>query len=169
MQGTVDGNEDIGKLSERGPSPLSAEETSPEPESDGGYESTTERSILSCSQKILISRLMDEICSSFSFSSPMVHASVDRNPGSLSPLTVHKRRLAQKPLTKTDHLPAAGNVLGMMMRIVATREGTNANDDRVKSPSRVTCPWQKFGTLHIHFTSTICQRTVTGIAVRTSP
>jgi hypothetical protein len=65
--GAVDGDEDNGKLSEGGSSSLSADETSPEPESDGGYESTTERSILSCSQKDLVSRLMDEICSSFFF------------------------------------------------------------------------------------------------------
>jgi hypothetical protein len=63
--GAVDGDEDNGKLSEGEPSPLSADETCPEPESDGGYESTTQRSILSCSQKDLVSRLMDEICSSF--------------------------------------------------------------------------------------------------------
>ena len=67
VSGAVDGDEDNGKLSEGRPSPLSADETSPEPESDGGYERTTERSILSCSQKELISRLMDEVCSSFFF------------------------------------------------------------------------------------------------------
>jgi hypothetical protein len=78
VQGAVDGNEDIGKLSERGPSPLLADETSPEPESDGGYESTTERSILSCSQKDLISRLMDEICSSFFFL--LTHGPRQRGP-----------------------------------------------------------------------------------------
>ena len=67
VSGAVDGGEDNGKPLEGGPPPLSADETSPEPESDGGYESTTERSILSCSQKDMISRLMDEICSSFFF------------------------------------------------------------------------------------------------------
>jgi hypothetical protein len=80
VQGAGDGNEDIGKLSERGPSPLSADETSPESESDGGYESTTERSILSCSQKDLISRLMDEICSSFFFQ--LTHGLHQRGPKS---------------------------------------------------------------------------------------
>ena len=80
VQGAVDGNEDTGKLSERGPSPLSADETSTEPESDGGYESTTERSILSCSQKDLISRLMDEICSSFFFQ--LTHGPHQRGPKS---------------------------------------------------------------------------------------
>ena len=65
--GAVDGDEDNGRLSEGGPSSLSADEASLELESDGGYESTTERSILSRSQKDLISRLMDEICSSFFF------------------------------------------------------------------------------------------------------
>jgi hypothetical protein len=80
VQGAVDGNEDIGKLSERGLSPLLADETTPEPESDGGYESTTERSILSCSQKDLISRLMDEICSSFFFQ--LTHGPHQRGPKS---------------------------------------------------------------------------------------
>jgi hypothetical protein len=56
-----------GKLLDEETWSLLPDESSPEPESESGYESTSERSILTCSQKDLISRLMDEICSSFFF------------------------------------------------------------------------------------------------------
>ena len=60
-------HDDESKLTDEEAWPLSPDESSPTSDSENGYESTSERSIMNYSQKALISRLMDEICSSFFF------------------------------------------------------------------------------------------------------
>ena len=57
-----DGNIHLSDNSERS---LSTDESSSNSSSENGYNDTSERSVLNCSQRALISRLMDEICSSF--------------------------------------------------------------------------------------------------------
>ena len=59
-----DGN---GHLSDEYEGSLSADENSVKSGSENEYDSTSEGSVLNCSQRALISRLMDEICSLFFF------------------------------------------------------------------------------------------------------
>ena len=56
-----------GLLSEEEASSLSLEKKSTKSESGGGYDSTGERSVIDCSYKAFILRLMDEFCSSILF------------------------------------------------------------------------------------------------------
>lgn len=60
--GEIDGN---GRHSDNAEGSLSPDETSSDSGSENGYNDTKEGSVLNCSQRALISRLMDEICSSF--------------------------------------------------------------------------------------------------------
>lgn len=60
--GEIDGN---GRHSDNAKGSLSPDETSSDSGSENGYNDTKEGSVLNCSQRALISRLMDEICSSF--------------------------------------------------------------------------------------------------------
>ena len=60
--GEKDGN---GRLSDNAEGSLSPDERSSDSGSENGYNDTKEGSVLNCSQRALISRLMDEICSSF--------------------------------------------------------------------------------------------------------
>ena len=52
-------------LSDNSEGSLSTDERSSNSSSENGYNDTNERSVLNCSQRALISRLMDEICPSF--------------------------------------------------------------------------------------------------------
>ena len=67
VQADASQSEEDGKFQDEEAWPLSPNECSPNSDSENGYESTSERSILNYSQKNLITRLMDEICSSFFF------------------------------------------------------------------------------------------------------
>ena len=60
--GEKDGN---GRLSDNVEGSLSPDESSSDSGPENGYNDTKEGSVLNCSQRALISRLMDEICSSF--------------------------------------------------------------------------------------------------------
>ena len=60
--GEIDGN---GRHSDNAEGSLSPDESSSDSGSENGYNDTKEGSVLNCSQRALISRLMDEICSSF--------------------------------------------------------------------------------------------------------
>ena len=84
-QGEVNPDNEDGKLLDEETCSLLTDESTPEPESESGYESTSERSIVTCSQKDLISRLMNKI--SFS-KGAMVHGSADGDPRTLSPPTI---------------------------------------------------------------------------------
>ena len=67
LQSEANQDEEDGKFSDEEAKPLLPDKSSPNSDSENGYESTSERSVLNYSQKALVSRLMDEICSSFLF------------------------------------------------------------------------------------------------------